>query len=148
MKNLFLFCCVIAFTVSAWSQASKDEQAIRDLDKSWSQAANDKNLDKTISYYADDASVLPFNAPLAKGIDQIRPVWQHLMSTPGFGLTFTPTSINVARSGDMAYEIGAFKLKVNDAQGQPSMVMGKYVVAWKKISGKWKVEADIFNTDK
>ncbi|MGZ4815353.1 MAG: YybH family protein, partial [Terriglobales bacterium] len=127
---------------------SKAEQKIRDLDKAWSQAAQSKDLDKAVSYYADDASVLPFNAPIATGKDAIHEVWQHLMSLPGFSLTFAPTKINVAKSGDMAYEIGTFELRTNDPQGNPTTTDGKYVVTWKKINTQWKVEADIFNTNK
>jgi uncharacterized protein (TIGR02246 family) len=136
------------FSVCAFSQ-SKDEQTIRDLDKAWSQAAHAKDLDKTVSYYADDASALPFNAPIATGKDAIRQLWQHLMSLPGFSLTFAPTRIDISKSGDMAYEIGTFELKTNDAQGNPTTTPGKYVVAWtKNAKGQWKVEADIFNTNK
>jgi ketosteroid isomerase-like protein len=49
----------------------------------------------------------------------------------------------------MAYDIGTFELKLNDAQGSPMTIPGKYVVIWKKQKGgDWKAEADIFNTDK
>jgi len=147
MKNLCLILLLVTFTVSVVAQ-SKDEKAIRNLDVAWSQAAQSKDLDKTVSFYSEDASVLPFNAPIATGKDAIRETWQHLMSLPGFSLTFGPTKIDVAKAGDMAYEIGAFELKANDAQGNPSVTLGKYVVVWKKLQGQWKVEADIFNTDK
>ena len=143
LVTLFL----IAFAVSAFAQ-SKEEQKIRDLDKSWSDAARSKALDKTVSYYAEDASVLPFNAPIATGKEAIHQVWQHLMSAPGFSLTFAPTKIEIAKAGDIAYEIGTFELKMHDPQGQLTTTPGKYVVAWKKINGQWKVEADIFNTNK
>jgi len=147
MKKMCFVFLLLACTSSVVAQ-SKDEKAIRSLDVAWSQAAQSKDLDKTLSYYAEDASVLPFNAPIATGKDAIRETWQHLMSLPGFSLTFGPTKIDVAKAGDMAYEIGAFELKANDAQGNPSVTLGKYVVVWKKLQGQWKVEADIFNTDK
>lgn len=64
-------------------------------------------------------------------------------------MTFAPTKIDVSRSHDMAYDIGTFELKLNDSQGNSTATVGKYVVAWKKSAqGQWKVEADIFNTDK
>jgi ketosteroid isomerase-like protein len=38
---------------------------------------------------------------------------------------------------------------LNDAQGAPMTIPGKYAVVWKKQQGgSWKAEADIFNTDK
>jgi len=127
---------------------SKEERAIRDTDAAWSHAAETKDLDKTLSFYADDASVLPFNAPIANGRDQIREVWSHLMSMPGYSLRFAPTKIEVCKSKDMAFEIGTFQLTTNDAQGNPATTVGKYVVTWEKQAGQWKAAADIFNTDK
>jgi len=136
----------------AWAQqpATKaDERAIRDADAAWSQAAGSKDLDKTVSFYAEDASVLPFNAPIATSKDQIRQLWSQLMAEPGFGLSFAPTKIEVSKSGDMAYEIGTFELKSNDAQGNATSTLGKYVVVWKKQpTHDWKAVADIFNTNK
>ena len=31
--------------------------------------------------------------------------------------------------------------------GEPLTDTGKYVVVWRKIDGKWKAAADIFNSD-
>ena len=138
-----------AACVAQTGKTSKAEQAIRDTDKSWSHAAESKDLDKTVSFYADDASVLPFNAPIATGKDAIKQVWSSLMAKPGFSLTFAPSKIDIAKSGELAYEVGTFELKMNDAQGNPTTTPGKYVVAWKRQpKGEWKAELDIFNTDK
>jgi hypothetical protein len=44
---------------------TKIEQALRDLDAQWSKDAGSKDVDKTLSYYADNAMVLLANAPIA-----------------------------------------------------------------------------------
>ena len=127
---------------------SSDESAIRETVAAWSAAAGARDLNKCISFYTDDASVLPFNAPIATGKDEIRKVWSQLMSNPGCSLRFRPTKIEVARSGDLAYEIGTFDLTLADQAGKSVGHRGKYVVAWKKqADGGWKAAADIFNTD-
>ena len=124
--------------------SESDENLIRQTAAAWSAAAGSRDLNKCVSFYTDDASVLPFNAPIAVGKDQIRNVWSQLMSNPGFSLSFRPTKIEVAQSGDLAYEIGTFDLTLD----QSVPYRGKYVVAWKKQSGgDWKAAADIFNTD-
>lgn len=93
-------------------------------------------------------SMLPFNAPLANGKDQIRHVWSVLMSSPGYSVLFGPTKIEVARFGDLAYEIGTFDLTLADDAGKTAPMHGKYIVVWKKqADGMWKAAADIFNTD-
>jgi ketosteroid isomerase-like protein len=127
---------------------SNDEALIRRIDALWSQAAEDKDLDGAVHPYADDAFMLPFGAPIAAGTDAIRKTWSALMAKPGYSLTFVPTKIEVASAGDMAWEIGTFELRVNDAQGQAMDIPGKYVVTWRKLGPTWKVAADIFNTDK
>lgn len=127
---------------------SSDEEAIRQTVAAWSAAAGARELNKCVSFYTDDASVLPFNAPIATGKDQIRNVWSQLMSNPGFSLRFGPTKIEVARSADLAYEIGTFELTLSDQTGKSAASRGKYVVVWKKqANGEWKAAADIFNTD-
>ena len=126
----------------------KDEAAIRNADKEWSRAVEAKDIDKTTSFYGDDASAYPFNAPLATGRDNIRQLWSHLFASPGFHLQFAPTKIEVAKAGDMAYDAGTFELAMNGSDGTPTTTQGKYVVVWKKQNGQWKAVADIFNTDK
>ena len=145
---------VLLLAASVVSSAQKsnpnpDEQAIRKLDQDWSAAAGSKDADKTISFYADDASALPFNAPIAFGKEQIRQLWAHLMALPGFALSFAPSKIEVAKSGDLAYDLGTFELKTTDAQGSTVTQAGKYVVVWKKQPDKqWKAFLDMFSTDK
>lgn len=125
-----------------------EEAAIRETVDAWSKAAGSKELERCLSFYTEDAAVLPFGAPIAKGKDQIRHVWSMLMSNPGYSLRFGPTKIEVAQSGDLAYEIGTFDLTLANEAGKPNAMRGKYVVVWKKqANGMWKAAADIFNTD-
>ena len=154
LMRLKLAMAVLILVPVAMAQAnskktSDAENKIRALDSEWSQAAQSKNVDKMVSYYTDDASAFPFNAPIATGKEQIRQLWSALMAKPGFSLSFAPTKIDVAKSNDLAYEAGTFELKMNDAQNNPTTTNGKYVVCWKKSAkGEWKVQFDIFNTDK
>jgi len=144
-----LFVAALGASFAQKSGGTADEQAIRKLDKEWSAATQSKDAGKMLAYYAEDASALPFNAPIATGKEQIQKVWTGLMAMPGFSLSFAPTKIEVAKSGDLAYDVGAFELKFNDANGKPTTEIGKYVVVWKKQADKqWKAVADIFNTDK
>ena len=71
MKTCICLVLVLC-SVAAVAQSSADEKAIRDLDKQWAQAAMQKNLDKVVAPYAADGSLLPPNAPIATGSQQIR----------------------------------------------------------------------------
>jgi ketosteroid isomerase-like protein len=150
MRKLFLIgCCVLLPAISLAQKGNSDEETIKKLDADWSAAASSKDVDKSVSYYADDAAMLPNQAPIASGKAQIKEVWTHLLSLPGLELSFGPNRIEVSKSKDIAYEIGTYKMKFNDAQGNPTTEIGKFVVVWKKQADKqWKAVADIFNPDK
>jgi uncharacterized protein (TIGR02246 family) len=146
--SVVLTVVVLGFGIGA-AAGTSDEQTIRDLDKEWSRAAETKDAEKFASFYSETGSVMPFNAPIATGRAKVQEVWAQLMAKPGFFLSFAPTRVEVAGSKEVAYDIGIFELKLNDAQGSPMTIPGKYVVIWKKqTGGDWKAEADIFNTDK
>jgi uncharacterized protein (TIGR02246 family) len=148
MKKLcFVAGCVFMLLSLAFAQ--KDEDVIKKLDADWSAAAQNKDVEKTASVYADDASVLPNKGAIVTGTAQIRDFWAHLLSFPGVKVNFAPTRIDVAKSKDMAYDVGTYELTMNDDKGNPNTEIGKYVVVWKKQADKqWKVVADIFNPDK
>jgi ketosteroid isomerase-like protein len=87
-----------------------DEQAIRDMDAEWSRAAENKDAPKFASFYSETGSAMPFNAPIATGRAKAQELWAQLMAKPGFSLRFAPTQVEVAKSKDMAYDIGTFEL--------------------------------------
>ena len=150
-----LFCCCLSMLLiaSACTQQlpdtrAADEATIRDLDAQWSAAAGAKDVDKTISYYSTDAIVMPPNAPSATTKEAIRTVWKDLLASPGLTISWKTTKVEVAKSGDIAYTTGTYELTMNDPTGKPINDHGKYVEVWKKQSdGKWKVVADIWNSD-
>ena len=119
--------------------AGDDEQAIRSLDAQWVKAIAEKDATWIGNLYAPDGRLMPPNAPMVQGREAIRDAWANMMNAAGFSLTFTPTEIHVAESGDLGYDVGTYE-GANDDHG-------KYVVVWKKIDGDWKVAADIFNSD-
>src|SRR6266849_10430730 len=151
-KPLVLFgsFALLSFTIVCPAPAAdtKIEQALRDLDAQWSAAAGAKDLEKTVSYYSKDAVVLPPNASAATTKDAIRKIWQDLLASPGLVISWKATKVEVARSGDIGFVSGTYELTMNDASGKPVPDHGKYVEVWEKqADGKWKVVADIWNSD-
>ena len=138
----------VAAVAVCWAADTKIEQALRDADAQWSAAAVAKDLDKTVSYYADDAIVMPPNASAAKTREAIRKVWQDLLASPGLVISWKATKVEVAKSGDLACLSGTYELTMNDPSGKPVNDHGKYVEVWEKqADGKWKCGADIWNSD-
>jgi len=125
-----------------------DEATLRNLDAEWSKAAGAKDLEKTASYYTDDALILPPNLPTINGKQGARAMWQGMFSVPGFGGGWKATKVEVARSGDLGWVTGTYELSETDASGRPMVDKGKYLEVWRKqADGSWKCVADMFNTD-
>ena len=127
---------------------TKAEQSLRDTDAAWSKAAASKDLDKTLSYYSDDATVLPPNAPIATTKEEIRKIWQDMLASAGLAISWKAIKVEVAKSGDLGFVSGTYELTMNDASGKPVTDKGKYVEVWeKKADGKWKCGTDTWNSD-
>jgi uncharacterized protein (TIGR02246 family) len=125
-----------------------DEAAIRAASAAWSQAATAKDLDKAVSFYADDAVQFPNKAPATKGKENIRKNWAPMLALSGAGLSWQTSSVEVANSGELAYETGTYNFVSTDKKGKTSEEKGKYVVVWKKQrDGTWKVAVDTDNPD-
>ncbi len=125
-----------------------DEAAIRLADSYWVKAAESKQVDAWMAFYSDDAVVLPPNEKIATDKDSIRKSVAGLLGIPGLSLSWQPTNVEVARSGDIAYLYGAYVLTAKDAAGKPINDHGKNVEIWKKqADGKWKCIVDTWNSD-
>lgn len=151
-KPLFLLGCFVllsfAFVGTAAAGDTKIEQELRDLDAKWSAAAGAKDIDKTVSYYSEDAVVMPPNAPSAKTRETIRSAWKEMLTTPGAAISWKATKVEVAKSGDLACVSGTYEETTTDASGKPVKDHGKYVEVWgKQADGTWKCGADIWNSD-
>jgi ketosteroid isomerase-like protein len=152
--KLILFSCTALFslmfapTAVVAGESSADEQVIRDLDAQWSKAAGAKDFEKATSYCSDDAVVLPPNAPAVTTKETVRNLWKELLVGPGVAISWTATTVQVSKSGDMAYTRGTYEFTMNDPTGKPMNDRGKYVEVWKKQpDGKWKCTVDIWNSD-
>ena len=125
-----------------------DERAIREADAACLKAMTAKDVEAFVSFFAEDASLLPPNAPMVTGKESVRKWASEMMTTPGFAGTWQTTKVEVSRAGDLAYSVDTYQLTANSPKGKPVTDRGKEVIVWKKQpDGKWKVVADIWNSD-
>jgi uncharacterized protein (TIGR02246 family) len=133
---------------SAADTKSVIEQALRDADAQLSAAAATKDLEKTMSYYSEDAIVMPPNTSAARTKEAIGNVLKDFLASPGSTVSWEATKVEVAKSGDLACVSGTYEEMTIDASGKPVKDRGKYVKLWEKqADGKWKCGADIWNSD-
>jgi ketosteroid isomerase-like protein len=145
MKTKTLIVTFIAGLAAAVCLAAdtKIEQALRDLNAQWSKAAGAKDLDKTVSFYSDDAVVLPPNQAAVTTKDGVRALWKDLIGSMT-SVSWKTERVEMSKSGDMACLSGTYELTMNDGTKDH----GKYCEVWeKKADGKWKCGTDIWNSD-
>ncbi len=148
IRSLVLLSVMLAcskYDATPADQRARDEATIRGLDSAWGKAMAAKNVEQTVSYYADNASIFSPGEPIATGKSAITASWAGLLTQPGSSITFGPTTVDV--SGDRAYEIGDYALTVIDKAGKPQTTKAKYVVVrGKQSDGAWKVLVDVSTT--
>jgi ketosteroid isomerase-like protein len=125
-----------------------DAAAVQKADADWSAAAQAKQADAWVAFYADDAVVLPPNEEMVTSKDAIRKTITDLLALPGLSVGWQTTRADAARSGDLAYTYGTYELTSNDAKGRPTTDHGKYSEVWKKqADGSWKCIVDMWSSD-
>lgn len=152
MKNAILFAVSTILTFTAYAQSMDLSKS--DLDNlikthnAITQAAhrNPQTLDWNVfvkAHYADDAILMPPNAPIAQGQNAIVAAFK---SWPAL-TKFQTNDIEVEGSGNLAFIRGTYEIamKMNDAEINDN---GKYIEIWKKNkTGEWKCIRDIFNSN-
>ena len=123
-----------------------EEQAIRAQGRKYLEGAKNKDAQAIASVFAKDGVFLFPGFPLVQGQTALRETFGSLMQTPGFSLTFEPTRIEVAQAGDLAYEVGTYRLQMEPPGGRVDDT-GKYVSVWKKAGDRWEMVVDAPSTD-
>ena len=89
--------------------------------------------------YSEDAEVIAPGAPVARGRAAIAAFWQGSIDAGVSDVALETADVESA--GDLAIETGTVRLVAKD--GTPSAA--RYVVAWKRVGGKWLLHRDIWN---
>jgi uncharacterized protein (TIGR02246 family) len=144
----------IAFlaTIISCDQAKVDKKAegekIMQLSKEWAQTVPTKDVNKIVSYWADDAFVMQDGQAPLKGKQAIRQMVEESFKMPGFNITWQPESVEVSDAGDMAYMIENAQVSFNDSTGKQITLKNKAVSIWRKQQdGSWKNAVDISTAD-
>ncbi len=122
-----------------------DVKSITDTEVQANQAWAAKDADKVMTFYADDALLMTPGAESVQGKDAIRAELKQMLADPALSLTFQSSKVDVAKSGDLGYTAGTYKLTVTDpSTHKPINDHGNYVTTFRKqADGSWKAVADI-----
>jgi ketosteroid isomerase-like protein len=121
---------------------------IRKRDLAWEAAVQAKDFDRVLDFYRDDCVGMFTGLPMSVGKSSIGDIWRRVLSRSELNLHWKPTHIELARSGELAYDFGSMTLTYIDTKGAKVDFVGKYIVVWKKgADGQWRVAVDASNPD-
>jgi ketosteroid isomerase-like protein len=102
------------------------------------------DVEEEMSYIAEDAFLIPPNGPVVVGADIIRELVKEMVKTEVISKSGGPTRIDVASSGDLAYDLGNYRI-VNKGEEGPIVEEGNFVTIYKKINDQWKFMGQVWN---
>ena len=146
---LLLFVALATVNAVFAADLNKERAAILRTDKEWAVAASEgRDVNRIVSFWADDATVYPPGQPAVSGKAAIREYVAKSLQIPGFHIQWETTYVGVSPDGLMGYATGTNQVSFNDSQGKQVTIRGKAVTVWRKEpSGEWKCVLDIWNED-
>ena len=90
--------------------------------------------------YAEDATILPGDRPIARGRNEIEVLFTQIFEEGARKLTLIPDEVDF--SGSLAYEIGTAILELSDKDGSVFTDERRYLTMLKRQSnGSWQIQA-------
>jgi len=117
-----------------------EESAVRQRDAGWWAAEKRRDTDAAMSFVAENGVIHEDGHPAITGRESLRDAYKEFFAIPYTDFSVEPRAITVAASGDLALDIGSWKIIV-DENGKKSELPGKSTIVWKKVNGEWKVVA-------
>jgi ketosteroid isomerase-like protein len=138
-------CLATCMSLVSVAADTDDEAVIRAGSGSWPVAHNAGDIDKMVALYADDAVLLPPDAPAVTGRAAIREfLTKDVAASKAAGIRIKDLKSSAGVSGNLGWHAGHFA--VVDGAGK-TVGTGKYSEVWRKTDGKWVMIRDMWNND-
>jgi ketosteroid isomerase-like protein len=143
--TLMLLCACSAAPFDAATEGRK----LLQRDAEWARAASEgKDIDKVVSYWADDAVVMEPGQKLYEGKAAIRAYVNASFQTPGFSIHWVSSNPVFSADGSMAYMQGADVMTVPGPDGALLTLHMRGVSIWRRDhDGVWRCVVDVGNEE-
>ena len=109
--------------------------------RDWAKVAATGDMDKVLTYFADDAVMISAGRPPVRGREALRAFLAETSNIPGFRIRWEPLEAKV--SGDMGYMLERTEMTMNGPDGRPVTQHLQAVTIWRKQGdGSWKNVVD------
>jgi uncharacterized protein (TIGR02246 family) len=120
------------------------ETTIRNLTQDFCMAFNTGNYDQAAALFAPDGVFMSANYPPAQTNKLIERALQQLAESGYQDLRLE--TVRVEYSGDMAMEIGRYRLTIHRSDGTTVADEGKYLATWRRM-GAWRALASCWSSN-
>jgi ketosteroid isomerase-like protein len=118
-------------------------------DAEWARVAREgRDIDRILSYWTDDAVVVPPALSTIVGKTALRRYVESSLKMPGFQITWSSADIVLSPDGNLAYMFSKNAVTVNGQDGTPMTMNGRAVTIWRReADGEWRCAVDIWNAE-
>ena len=130
----------VSLLYGAAAQSDDTRESIESSNRDFAAAFLRGDAEAVADLYTKDAELLPPGAGVVAGRSAIAAFWKGAIDAGVKDLVLT--TVQVESAGDLAYEVGTVRIVANDGQVSED----RYLVVWKRESGKWQLHRDIWNS--
>jgi ketosteroid isomerase-like protein len=112
--------------------AGDQTAALLQRDSAWSAAASEgKDVEKIVSYWSDDAVLMPDAQPALEGKAAIRAYITESLKIPGFHIHWVSRNPKFSNDGTMAWMLGDSEVTMTGPDGKPSTMHVRGMTVWR-----------------
>ncbi len=138
LNSVFLILILPIPSCASQRTALAERERLLQADRAWAAAAGTDDLERILTFWADDAKIYAGSGPPIAGKDAIRSFITRNRSQPGFSITWEPTDAIVSRNGDLVITMGTGRISMIDGAGKKVARRTSYGSVWRKVDGEWK----------
>jgi ketosteroid isomerase-like protein len=126
---------------------SEEKQRLLRRDADWARLASEgRDIEGMLSYWTDDAIVIPPGLPAVVGKSALRQYVESSMKIPGFSIKWTTTDVTFSPDGNLAYMMSNNEVRMNAPDGTTTTTAGRAVTIWRREpDGEWRCVVDVWN---
>lgn len=127
--------------------AAAEGRKLLERDAEWAALASaGQDIEKTASYWSDDALVVPPGQPVVEGKAAIREFVARSFETPGFSIRWTSEKPVFSPDAKLACMRSTNITKVPGPNGTTITLSGRGITVWRlDDDGQWRCVVDIWN---
>ena len=126
--------------MSASSNRTTDEAAIRELVESWARAVRAKDFDGILANHSADMLMFDVPPPVqSKGIEAYRKTWDLFFSWSDDPVVFDIKDIDITAGTDVAFVAALMRCAGTEKNGERIELEFRLTIGLRKIGGQWMV---------